>query len=498
MSTKRVLTIVLTASAVLLAAGIGPQVANTALALPPAQAGVTIPYSGSLADESGQPVADGAYAFTFALYEAETGGSPLWTEAQEGVAVQDGAFNTLLGSVTPLPKEVLDGGALWLEVGVRGPGEAGFTTLTPRQEVSAAASVAQAGLAAPAKGLSSSCAHTHFGETWSGSGVGLHLISSNDTPVWASTSGGWAGVDGRNTTGAGVRGSSTSGAGVVGQTTTTTGDNTTGVWGQVASNASYARAVVGWATAVIGYTTGVWGQSESASGAGVYGQANNTGCTTGMSGCRGVQGNSDKGYGVNGQTNTGVAVYGYAAGNGVGLRVDGQTGGNLIEAWHGPLWADRRFYVSNAGNVYADGSYTSPAADFAEMLPAVEGLEPGDVLVIGPDGQLTRSSEAYQSTVVGVYSTNPGFVGGSGDDADPAGKIPLAVIGVVLVKASAENGPIHPGDLLTTSSTPGYAMKADPITLDGITFYPSGVTIGKALGSLESGTGVIQMLVILQ
>ena len=125
------------------------------------------------------------------------------------------------------------------------------------------------------------------------------------------------------------------------------------------------------------------------------------------------------------------------------------------------------------------------------MLPAVAGLEPGDVLVIGEDGQLTRCNVANQSSVVGVYSTKPGFVGGGGDDTDLTGKVPLAVIGVVPVKASAENGAIQPGDLLVTSATPGHAMKAgaDPAV---------GTVIGKALASLKSGTGVILMLVMLQ
>jgi hypothetical protein len=329
----------------------------------------------------------------------------------------------------------------------------------------------------------------------------LHLTSSNDTTLWAESSGGWAGVDGRNTTGTGVYGYSTSGwgvyglsgsgPGVVGKTTTTTGD-TTGVWGEVASAGTYARGVVGWATKTTGINYGMWGQSESSAGTGVYGRANAAGCTSGLFGtCSGVSGSSNSGNGVSSQTNNGNAVFAYAAGNGIGLYVEGAGSGNLIEAWHGPVSADREFYVSSTGEVYADGTFHTPAADFAEMLPAVQGLEPGDVLVIGPDGQLTRSSEAYQSTVVGIYSTNPGFVGGSGDDADPAGKIPLAVIGVVLVKASAENGPIQPGDLLVASSTLGHAMKAGS--------NPSvGTVIGKALGSLESGTGVIQILVMLQ
>jgi hypothetical protein len=482
MPAKRVFQIVLVASAVVLAMGIGSRISSPTRALPPApagalaQTGVTILYSGSLADEAGQAVAAGAYDFAFALYGTESGGEPAWTEMQEGVTVQGGAFTALLGSVAPLPKEALEGGARWLEVAVRGPGEAEFTLLSPRQALSAAASVAPA---SPSNGLT--CPHDHWGETWNGAGIGLDLGSSNDTALWAHTSGGWAGVDGRNSTGMGVYGESTSGTGVVGKTTVTTGD-TTGVYGEVASSGTYARAMVGWATKTSGTNYGMWGESESSAGYGVYGRSPYVGV-------KGV--GEGTGRGVNGETSTGVAVYAYAAGSGVALRAEGQVGGNLIEAWHGPMFPDRKFYVTDAGEVYADGNFHSGSADFAEMLPAVEGLEPGDVLVIGDDGQLTRSSAAYQPTVVGVYSTNPGFVGGSDDGTDPTGKVPLAIAGVVPVKASAENGPIRPGDLLVASSTPGHAMKAGS--------NPSvGTVIGKALASLESGTGVIQMLVTLQ
>ncbi len=104
---------------------------------------------------------------------------------------------------------------------------------------------------------------------------------------------------------------------------------------------------------------------------------------------------------------------------------------------------------------------------------------------------LQRSTEPYQLSVVGVHSTEPGFVGGKGIDSSSEGRVPLAIMGVVPVKVSAENGAIRPGDLLVASVMPGHAMRAsgDP---------PNGTVIGKALGSLEQGTGVIQMLVMLQ
>ncbi|MCH8981558.1 hypothetical protein IH922_06010 [candidate division KSB1 bacterium] len=57
-------------------------------------------------------------------------------------------------------------------------------------------------------------------------------------------------------------------------------------------------------------------------------------------------------------------------------------------------------------------------------------------------------------------------------------------------KVSAENGAIRPGDLLVTSSLPGHAMRDDK---PGV-----GTVLGKALGSLNSGTGVIRVLVTMQ
>jgi len=239
MSTKRILSIVLVASAVMLAVGIGPWFAGTACALLPAQQPVdaTIPYPGRLTDESGQPVADGAYAFTFALYAVETGGAPLWTEAQEGVLVQGGAFAVQLGNATPLPQETLDGGARWLQVAVRGPGEAKFTLLSPRQELSAAVSMSPA---SPSAGPA--CAHDHLGEEWTGTFTD-HGLKINNLG-----------------NGVALVGDSQSGTGVYGKSSSNTGS---GVYGLNAQNGFGVQGI----NSGSGY--GVFG--SSASGTGVYG-----------------------------------------------------------------------------------------------------------------------------------------------------------------------------------------------------------------------------------
>ncbi len=219
-----------------------------------------------------------------------------------------------------------------------------------------------------------------------------------------------------------------------------------------------------------------WGETWSGSGTGL----SLSGGSTGLYG-------SGSSRGIHGHSWSGVALY---------ARTDSGNG-NIIEAWSSGT--NRVFYVERSGYVRATETFVDGGADYAELLSGVAGLEPADVLVIGPDGQLTRSTQPYQASVAGVYSTAPGFLAGGGDeDADVTDKVPLAMMGVVPVKASAENGSIQPSDLLTTSSTPGHAMKASPVTVDGVTFYPSGVIVGKALEGLDEGTGVIEMLVVLQ
>ena len=175
---------------------------------------------------------------------------------------------------------------------------------------------------------------------------------------------------------------------------------------------------------------------------------------------------------------------------------------------------DVEFKVNGDGNVYADGAYSSPAADFAEMMSAgaeARLCEPGDVMVIDTDNpRLVRRSFAPRSTLVaGIYSTQPGFIawGGAwdspGDSSDDEGEtltldraieqldmVPLAVVGIVPCKVSAENGPIRPGDLLVTARTPGHAMRDDSPS--------AGSVVGKALEPLTTDTGVVSVLVSLQ
>lgn len=110
--------------------------------------------------------------------------------------------------------------------------------------------------------------------------------------------------------------------------------------------------------------------------------------------------------------------------------------------------------------------------DVAETFATDQRTEPGDLVVFVPeDRTLTTvqpSATPYATMIVGVVSTNPGLVFDqgqtylAGDNANliTAEQTVVAMVGRVPTKFSLENGPIAVGDPLTSSSTPGVAMKA--------------------------------------
>jgi hypothetical protein len=168
---------------------------------------------------------------------------------------------------------------------------------------------------------------------------------------------------------------------------------------------------------------------------------------------------------------------------------------------HNNLYVDNALNVG-PGGVYIDGdSYAATRSggspDIAEWIKTNDQLEAGDVVVIDLENpeKVKKSSKSYDTTVAGIVSTKPHMVIGEeykGDDA-----IRLALTGRVPVKVTTENGPIQIGDLLTTSSTPGYAMKC-PIDTPEQKLQCMGAILGKALEPLESGEGKIIALVTLQ
>jgi hypothetical protein len=145
----------------------------------------------------------------------------------------------------------------------------------------------------------------------------------------------------------------------------------------------------------------------------------------------------------------------------------------------------------------ANGGYDTSCSDIAEYFPVTEEPEPGTVMVIGENSKLECSTTAYDTTVAGIVSTAPGVSLGTNETGNAGEKL-IAVAGRVPCKVDASYAPIMPGDLLTTSDTPGHAMKAQPVVIGGVEIYRPGTTLGKALEPLDSGTGVIEVLVTLQ
>jgi len=354
---------------------------------------------------------------------------------------------------------------------------------------------------------------------WSGS---TSLANSDITEVAGGIK-----VTGAATSITGISTSKT-GIGLFGQATSTTGNTSAGVVGQ-ANSPGGASGVYGHSAATTGNGNGVFGQTDAPTGAGVFGFATlSTGTASGgtflSSGpaAAAVYGEATSKSGVGGaivaqndsddlgggsaltgisRTTTGTAQGIYAEANspiaGVALFRN-HAGGDIITGQVGAAGTNV-FRVDGTGKGFFDGGTQTGGADFAESL-AVTGkksqYEPADLLAVdsSSDRQLTLASEPYSTLVAGIYSTKPGILA-SPHKMDAKAfqlEVPLAVVGIVPCKASAENGPIKRGDLLVASSTPGHAMKGTDRS------KILGAVVGKALENLDAGKGIIQVLVTLQ
>jgi len=144
----------------------------------------------------------------------------------------------------------------------------------------------------------------------------------------------------------------------------------------------------------------------------------------------------------------------------------------------------------------ASGEVKLLGADCAEDFQVRDAatIEPGTVLVIDEAGGLRRSRTAYDRRVAGVVSGAGGLRPGIVLDKQQEGsdRRPIALVGKVFCKVDAAGGAIAIGDLLTTSDTPGHAMRV------GDPSRAFGAVIGKALAPLAAGRGVVPILVALQ
>ena len=273
---------------------------------------------------------------------------------------------------------------------------------------------------------------------------------------------------------------------------------------------------------VSGYgAIGVYGNGMGSSSKGVSGYAAGEGG-------RGVEGRADYNWGTNyggyfkadGDTGRGVYGWGYVGvcgesiySNGVGV-----SGESWINNGYGVKAINS---ASNGTGLYATGGANGYAAEFdgdvlirtggrlitpvleitgadlAEQFPFSEPVEPGMVVAIDQNntGKLSLARGAYIRCVAGIVAGANDFSTGlvlGKDGEDDTLKLPVALTGRVYCWADASNGPIEPGDLLTTSDFAGQAMKVSDYT------RAQGAILGKAMSPLKQGRGLVLVLVTLQ
>jgi hypothetical protein len=217
--------------------------------------------------------------------------------------------------------------------------------------------------------------------------------------------------------------------------------------------------------------SGVFGLTVAPGGTGVFGSNN---APAGSAG-RGVQGNGPE-AGVGGFSDQGIGVL--AQSGNIGLKAQAPIAGHF------------------EGNVEVTGDISLLGADCAEDFDVLdpESAVPGTVMVFDSRGALCISHCAYDGRVAGVISGAGSYRSALVMDRTESSnrRRPLAMVGKVFCKVDGASCPIKVGDLLTTSDTPGQAMKA---TNRSKAF---GAVLGKALQPCSAANSLIPILVTLQ
>ena len=335
-------------------------------------------------------------------------------------------------------------------------------------------------------------------------------------------------VLGRSDTGKGVHGVSVSSFGVLGESTTGRGvvalsdtdyalRAASRTMPGIRASSQLGTAIEGWAK---GSQVGVLGLSDGP-GIGIAGRSNDgtgaTGNSTNGTGVHGVN-EAGNGDGVVGEGRRGVVglskgfqgVYGHSDSN-AGVVGESQTMDGVWGISHNPQAAGVSGHNPNGlagffdGNVIVTGDLMLSGADYAEnfdqSVPAgggvatLEPVEPGSVMVLDECGGLRLSEREYDTAVAGVVSGgghySPGVILDAPHGVDQTGRVPLALMGKVFCRVDGTADPIKVGDLLTTSTVPGHAMRVRDRG------RAIGAVIGKALQPC-TGRELIPILVTLQ
>jgi hypothetical protein len=444
-------------------------------------------YQGQLLS-GGAPVT-GTYDVTFRLWNAASAGTQIAGDVLfTGITVTQGLFS----ADVDFGPGAFDGTARWLEVTISGPGDPAPTTLAPRQAVTSSPYAIFSGQSATALAGGSGGA-----SQWISNGPDLTYPSGSIGVTGASSpfaSGKVVFMEGGNATFANVWAFNYDTFQPLNLLLNAPGGNV----GINTFSPSHALEVVGEQQVTNtgttldggGYSSAIWAVGNT--GTGLFGRVSN-GVTAFSTDGRAVYGLSTTNWGVTGEcANSGT--YGVLGSPGEGVYGSSNTlsrpGGHFVCPVGGvALRADGLAQVKTLQIL---------GADLAESFPVEgEGAEPGTVLAIagGGEGTLRVCDEPYCRRVAGVVSGAHGLAAGvvlKGAAFDESGHAAVAMSGRVWVKCDASAAPIHIGDLLTTSSRAGHAMRAvDPARA-------TGAIVGKAMTTLESGTGLVLVLVSLQ
>ena len=139
----------------------------------------------------------------------------------------------------------------------------------------------------------------------------------------------------------------------------------------------------------------------------------------------------------------------------------------------------------SAGVITATAT-TARYADLAENYVADDSHEAGTVVVFGGEHEVTVTDQSNDVRVAGVISTNPAHL--MNNECEGTHVVAVALRGRVPCKVI---GPVHQGDTLITSSTPGHAMRCDQPH-----FVSASCIVGKAISAhTGTSTGIVEILV---
>jgi hypothetical protein len=141
--------------------------------------------------------------------------------------------------------------------------------------------------------------------------------------------------------------------------------------------------------------------------------------------------------------------------------------------------------INGAWTLSSGATFQATFADLAERYHADAEYQPGTVLVIGGEFEVTTTTRHGDTARAGIVSTNPAYTlnaEAGKDNTHPyialAGRVPCKVI-----------GPVTKGDLLVTSTVQGFAERAHSND------NPN-ATIARALESFEGTEGIIEVMVV--